>query len=71
MRRVYEYRNKLVFGFTKKSNITQLVYYEECNDVLAAIAREKQINGWLRAKKIALIESLNPDWQDLWKDLFA
>jgi putative endonuclease len=52
-------------GFTAKYNITELVYYEETGDVLEAIAREKTIKGWLRAKKIALIESVNPKWQDL------
>jgi len=65
VRRVYEHRHKLVPGFTAKYNITQLVYYEATESILAAIAREKQIKGWLRAKKIALIESLNPDWRDL------
>ena len=64
-RRVYEHKNKLVPGFTSKYNITKLVYFEEGNDVNAALAREKQIKGWLRAKKIALIESINPEWKDL------
>ncbi len=64
-RRVYEYKNKLIESFTKKYNITKLVYYEISNDVEAAIAREKQIKGWLRRKKIALIESMNPQWKDL------
>jgi putative endonuclease len=64
-RRVYEHKQKLVPGFTSKYNITQLVYYETCADVREAIAREKQIKGWLRAKKIALIESVNPEWKDL------
>ena len=64
-RRVYEHKNKLINGFTKKYNITQLVYYEVTNEVTSAIAREKQIKGWLRRKKIALIESVNPDWKDL------
>lgn len=64
-RRVYEHKNKLVAGFTSKYNITKLVYYEETNDVNVALAREKQIKGWLRAKKIALIESENPEWKDL------
>ena len=63
--RVYQHKNKMVEGFTSKYNITRLVYYEITNDVHAAIAREKQIKGWLRSKKIALIESLNPDWKDL------
>jgi putative endonuclease len=65
MRRVYEHKNKMVDGFTKKYNITKLVYYEETDDVQAAIAREKQIKGWLRKKKMALIESVNPEWKDL------
>ena len=64
-RRVYEHKNKLIEGFTKKYNITKLVYYEISNDVEAAITREKQIKGWLRRKKIALIESVNPQWKDL------
>ena len=58
-------KNKLVPGFTSKYNITMLVYYEEFGDVRDAIAREKQIKGWLRRKKIALIESTNPEWKDL------
>ena len=69
-RRVYEHKNKLIEGFTKKYNITKLVYYEISNDVEAAITREKQIKGWLRRKKIALIESVNPQWKDLSKEWF-
>jgi putative endonuclease len=64
-RRVYEHQHKLLPGFTAKYNITRLVYFEEANDVQAALAREKQIKGWLRKKKIALIESVNPKWIDL------
>ncbi len=64
-RRVYEHKNKLVSGFTHKYNITKLVYYEETSDVNSALAREKQIKGWLRSKKMALIESENPEWKDL------
>lgn len=64
-RRVYEHKHKLVPGFTEKYNITRLVYFEETPDVHAALAREKQIKGWLRAKKIALIEDANPEWRDL------
>ena len=63
--RVYQHKKKLIEGFTKKYNLTKLVYYEMTNDVHAAIAREKQIKGWLRKKKIALIESMNPEWKDL------
>ncbi|MGB2768181.1 MAG: GIY-YIG nuclease family protein [Candidatus Zixiibacteriota bacterium] len=65
MRRVYEHKNKLINGFTKKYNIDRLVYYEVTSAVTSAIAREKQIKGWLRRKKIALIESVNPQWKDL------
>jgi putative endonuclease len=64
-RRILEHRCKLVEGFTKKYNLTKLVYVEECGEVLDAITREKQIKGWRRAKKVALIESLNPGWHDL------
>ena len=59
------YKNKLIEGFTKKYNITQLVYFESSDDVAAAIAREKQIKGLLRSKKIELIKTLNPQWEDL------
>jgi putative endonuclease len=62
---VHQHKLKEIPGFTAKYNITRLVYYEETGDVLAAIEREKTIKGWLRAKKIALIESVNPTWQDL------
>ena len=68
VKRVYQHKNKLVEGFTKKYNITKLVYFEETNDINAAIAREKQLKGWLRKKKIALIESMNPEWKDLSED---
>ena len=64
-RRVYEHKEKLVPGFTVKYNITRLVYFEVTQDVQAAISREKQIKGWLRRRKIALIESVNPGWKDL------
>ena len=67
-RRVYEHKNKLIEGFTKRYNITKLVFYESTTDVQAAIAREKQIKGWLRRKKISLIETLNPHWKDLSSD---
>lgn len=59
VKRVYEHKQKLVPGFTTKYNISKLVYYEITNSIEAAIAREKQIKGWLRRKKIALIESQN------------
>ena len=69
-RRIFEHKQHLVEGFTKKYNITKLVYYEKTNDVREAIAREKQIKGWLRQKKVDLIESLNPEWKDLSADWF-
>jgi putative endonuclease len=69
-RRVQEHKDKLISGFTKKYNITELLYYEETNDVYAALAREKEIKGWLRVKKIALIETMNPEWKDLSLDWY-
>jgi putative endonuclease len=65
VKRVYEHKNKLVPGFTAKYNISRLVYFEETGEIQAALAREKQIKGWLRAKKVALIEASNPQWADL------
>ncbi len=67
-RRVFEHKNQQLDGFTKKYNLKYLVYYEATSEVHTAIAREKQIKGWLRAKKVALIESVNPKWQDLAED---
>ena len=69
VRRVYEHKLKLLEGFTKKYNITKLVYFENTTDVMAAISREKQIKGWLRRKKIVLIESVNPSWKELSEDI--
>ena len=67
-RRVYEHQHSLVPGYTSKYRTTRLVYFEETSDVHAALAREKQIKGWVRARKVALIESSNPDWRDLSED---
>ena len=64
-RRVHEHRNHLAPGFTAKYRIHKLLYYEEFVGPSEAIAREKEIKGWLRRKKIALIESINPAWKDL------
>ena len=64
-RRVLQHRSKSLAGFTALYNINRLVYYETTGDVRAAIAREKQIKGWSRAKKVALIESVSRDWKDL------
>ena len=66
--RVFEHKQKLVPGFTTQYNLTKLVFYECTNDVMSAIAREKEIKGWLRKKKIQLIESDNPNWKDLSDD---
>ena len=64
-RRVYQHKNKMICGFTKKYNINSLVYFEVTNDVTAAIRREKEIKGWTRKKKMALILGMNPNWKDL------
>jgi putative endonuclease len=69
-RRTIEHRQKLVEGFTKKYNVTRVVHWERFGDIRSAIAREKQLKGWLRSKKIALIESTNPEWIDLAEDYF-
>ena len=63
--RVYQHKHKLIEGFTKKYKITRLAYFEETTDIHIAIKREKEIKGWRRSKKIALIESINPTWNDL------
>jgi len=64
-RRVFEHKNDVVPGFTSKYGIDQLVYFESTNDVHEALALEKQLKGWLRKKKLDLIESVNPTWEDL------
>ena len=63
--RLHQHKAKLNKGFTNKYNIKKLVYFEETDDIAAAIAREKQLKKWSRKKKIALIETLNPKWLDL------
>ena len=65
-KRIYEHKEKLVDGFTKKYNITKLVYYEEFDVITNAIEREKQIKAGSRAKKIDAIKSINPDFKDLY-----
>ena len=64
-RRLYEHKNKLIDGFTKRYNISKLVYFEEYADIEEAIAREKQLKGWTRAKKDKLIEKENQKWDEL------
>ncbi|MGI8740425.1 MAG: GIY-YIG nuclease family protein [Gammaproteobacteria bacterium] len=70
MRRIYEHRQKMVSGFTARHNIARLAWFEETGDITSAIAREKQIKGWLRSRKFALIESVNPKWEDLSADWY-
>jgi putative endonuclease len=64
-RRIYEHKNKLIDGFSKRYNLTKLVYFEQTNDINSAIKREKQLKNWHRQWKINLIESVNPNWRDL------
>ena len=66
--RVRQHKNKLVEGFTRKYNIDRLAYFETFSDINSAIAREKTIKGWLRKKKLNLINSINPHWRDLSED---
>ena len=68
-RRVWEHKNKLFPGFTKKYNIDKLVYYEQTTNIVIAIEREKQLKKWRRKKKIGLIEENNPGWDDLGESL--
>ena len=65
LRRVFEHKTKAVKGFTSRYNLTHLVCFESTNDFIAAIAREKQIKGWVRKKKVGLINTVNPEWNDL------
>jgi putative endonuclease len=65
IRRVVEHKQGLGPGFTAKYGLTDLVYYEAASYIRDALAREKQIKGWLRAKKVSLIETMNPEWEDL------
>ncbi|MGD1118851.1 MAG: GIY-YIG nuclease family protein [Dehalococcoidales bacterium] len=69
LRRVHEHKNDFVKGFSKKYDIHKLVYYEQCYDFNAVLAREKQIKEWQRKWKLELIEKVNPLWQDLYDDL--
>jgi len=64
-RRLYEHKKKLVKGFSEKYNVNKLVYFEETQDVTAAIAREKEIKKWRREKKNQLVNRMNPNWKDL------
>ncbi|MCF6343122.1 MAG: GIY-YIG nuclease family protein [Devosiaceae bacterium] len=69
LRRVYEHRENMVDGFTKKYGVKRLVYYEEHETMPLAIQREKNVKHWVRKWKIELIEKNNPDWADLWEEI--
>ena len=65
VRRVYEHKTGIIEGFTKKYRVHKLVYYETSHDVKAALQREKQLKGWTRERKNALVESVNPEWKEI------
>ena len=69
IRRVYEHKQGLLKGFTKKYNVRRLVFYEETNDVESAITKEKQMKKWKRQWKIDLIQENNPEWEDLYNKI--
>ena len=69
IRRVYEHKNHVIDGFTRKYNLNKLVYFEQTDDVSVAIAREKQLKHWRREKKNYLVNQFNPDWHDLYPQL--
>ena len=71
VRRVYEHKNKLIEGFTKKYSINKLVYFETTENIKDAIRREKQLKGWRRDRKNNLIEQKNPLWKDLYEDIIG
>lgn len=69
--RILQHKSRSIKGFTKKYEVTRLLYYEEFDDVYLAIAREKEIKKWRREKKVALFEESNPGWVDLSKNWFV
>ena len=69
IKRIGQHKEEQADGFTKKYNIKKLVYYELFNDMESAIKREKELKGWMRWKKISLIEKNNPEWRDLYDEL--
>ncbi|WP_026363243.1 GIY-YIG nuclease family protein [Methylopila sp. M107] len=71
VRRVFQHRTGAVEGFTKRYGIKTLVWFEVHDEITAAIAREKALKHWTRARKVRLIQSENPDWRDLWPDICA
>ena len=71
VKRVWQHKNDVVPGFTQKYSVHMLVYYELADEMATVIAREKQIKGGSRAKKLAMIESMNPGWRDLYDDILG
>ena len=71
VRRVYEHKTHAVDGFTKNHYVDKLGYYEVYDDIASAIVREKQLKGGSRQKKIALIENMNPEWEDLYESILG
>jgi putative endonuclease len=69
LRRVYEHKQELIDGFTKKYGVHALVYYEAHDNIEEAITREKQIKKWERAWELKLIEEMNPEWDDLYEQI--
>jgi putative endonuclease len=69
IRRVYEHKHNLIDGFTSKYCVHKLVYFDMVEDAISAIEREKQIKKWVRQKKINLVNSVNPDWHDLFDEI--
>ena len=65
LRRMYEHKNKMLDSFTQKYNTNKLVYFDSTENIFSAIAREKEIKGWIRQRKNKLIETMNPEWRDL------
>lgn len=68
-RRIYEHKSNLIKGFTLRYNVHILLYYEVCDSILSAIEREKNIKKWRRSKKIRLIKSINPGFEDLYDEI--
>jgi putative endonuclease len=69
--RIAQHKQHLIPGFTKRYNVDQLVYFEHTHDARAAIEREKELKSWVRAKKVALVESMNPGWKDLYETIVS
>jgi putative endonuclease len=69
LRRIYEHKEGEIEGFSRKYKLKKLVYYEETNDIISAISREKELKKWQRKWKVKLIEDFNPEWDDLYEKL--